>query len=80
MGKHLAGVSHHQKCAGGLPFASFPADLHGEVDHGAKRGQRHLGAEVAQFLGREAFQVFAEVDEAEAVDAPRPSTPTWMPL
>ena len=68
MRQHLARVADDEHGADRMALASLPADLHGQIDDRPQRLQRHLRIELAQVLGAEAFQMFAEMDDAEAVD------------
>ena len=66
--QHLVGIADDEHGADRLAFASFPADLGRQVDDGPQRFQRDLRVELAQVCGGQPFEMFAQMDDAEAID------------
>src|SRR5262249_14399024 len=66
--QHLVRVADDEHGADRLSFAAFTADLGGQIDDGPENFQGNLEIEFAQVGGTEAFEVFAQVDQAEAID------------
>src|SRR5262249_52054202 len=70
-GQDLPRIANHEHGADRLALAALPANLCRQVHDGPQGFQRYLRVEPAQLLGAETFQVFAQVDDTQAVDVLR---------